>query len=89
MPAWRGERLQQFLAACEACETTGSKTDHYFETPEACDTCIFFAKPVRSVFLCCCLRNAALSGLLLHGRGLPNRWRSGLCCSRLQRVLDC
>ena len=47
MPGWRGAPLSVFLAACNACNTIGSKTEHYFETQESCDTCLFFAKPVR------------------------------------------
>ena len=47
MPGWRGELLDRFMAACDACETIGGKTEHYFETQESCDTCLFFAKPVR------------------------------------------
>ena len=46
MPGWRGAPLDGFLAACDACNTTGGKTEHYFETQESCDTCLLLAKPV-------------------------------------------
>jgi hypothetical protein len=46
MPGWRGAPLDGLLAACDTCATIGTKTDHYFETQESCDTCLFFAKPV-------------------------------------------
>ena len=48
MPGWHGAPLQKFLAACDACDTIGGKTEHYFEAQESCDTCLFFAKPVRT-----------------------------------------
>lgn len=46
MPGWRGAPLDGFMAACGACATIGGKTEHYFETQESCDTCLFFTKPV-------------------------------------------
>ena len=46
MPGWRGAPLEAFLAACDACLTIGGKNFHYFKTPETCDTCVFYAKPV-------------------------------------------
>ncbi len=51
MPAWRGELLAAFQAACDACCTIGTKTDHYFPAPQECDTCIFFAKKVQQAVL--------------------------------------
>ena len=47
LPAWRGQPLKDFLAACKRCTETGSRFTHYHADPATCPTCILNSKGVR------------------------------------------
>lgn len=71
MPAWRGQRLRDLLAACGQCSVAGGAKDHYWPKPAGCQACA--EQPARKVRVwygmgCC----AWLWGAFLKG------W---VCCS--------
>ncbi len=47
MPAWRGERLKEFLAACDSCSGgVGGAKDHYWPRRKGCQACAEMGRKV-------------------------------------------